>query len=142
MQLQDLNTSYARKSKKRVGRGGKRGTFSGKGQKGQRARSGHRIRPASRDLFMRIPKLRGIKHKSIAKKARVISVHDLEAVANAHKGSPITKELLVSVGVAKASGPVKILGDGEIHSAITIQGILVSKSARVKIEKAGGTIKS
>lgn len=60
MQLHQLKPLHPNKRPKpRVGRGGKRGTYSGRGQKGQRARAGHRIRPASRDLLQRLPKLRG-----------------------------------------------------------------------------------
>jgi ribosomal protein L15 len=60
MQLYQLKPIHPRISQKRVGRGGKRGTFSGKGTKGQHARAGHRIRPAERDFIQRLPKLRGV----------------------------------------------------------------------------------
>ena len=62
------NSLQKDRKKKRVGRGGKRGTTSGRGTKGQKSRSGHRIRPAERDLLIRIPKLRGYRNKSIQKK--------------------------------------------------------------------------
>lgn len=51
------------KDKKRVGRGGKRGTYSGKGQKGQKSRAGRNMRPGLRDLIIRIPKKKGYKNK-------------------------------------------------------------------------------
>lgn len=60
MQLYQLKPDHARKTDKRVGRGGKRGTYSGKGTKGQHSRAGHRIRPAERDFIQRLPKLRGV----------------------------------------------------------------------------------
>lgn len=63
MQLHELKPIHLNKTEKRVGRGGKRGTTSGKGTKGQSARTGHKIRPAVRDLMQRIPKLRGVKNK-------------------------------------------------------------------------------
>ncbi len=59
MQLHELRAIHKDEDAKRVGRGGKRGTTSGKGQKGQKSRSGHRIRPAERDMIQRLPKLRG-----------------------------------------------------------------------------------
>jgi large subunit ribosomal protein L15 len=63
MQLHELKPFHPNKKQRRVGRGGKRGTTSGRGTKGQKARAGHRIRPAERDLIQRLPKLRGFKNK-------------------------------------------------------------------------------
>ncbi|MEK9186632.1 MAG: uL15 family ribosomal protein, partial [Patescibacteria group bacterium] len=63
MQLHQLKPRHRQYPKTRVGRGGKRGTTSGRGQKGQKSRSGHRIRPAERDYIQRLPKLRGLKNK-------------------------------------------------------------------------------
>ncbi len=70
MQLHTLQPIYKLKAKKRVGRGGSRGTYSGRGQKGQKARSGHKIRPAERDLIQRLPKLRGIGNRATFLKRR------------------------------------------------------------------------
>jgi len=64
MQLHEIQSTDKRKSKKRIGRGGKRGTYSGRGMKGQKARSGHKIRPAIRDLMQRTPKLKGVKNQA------------------------------------------------------------------------------
>ncbi|OIO49751.1 MAG: hypothetical protein AUJ39_00315 [Parcubacteria group bacterium CG1_02_42_13] len=69
MQLHELAPIHINKGKKRIGRGGKRGTYSGRGTKGQKARAGHRIRPAERDLIQRLPKLRGFNNKPKAKKS-------------------------------------------------------------------------
>jgi large subunit ribosomal protein L15 len=63
MQLHLLKISHPKLEKKRIGRGGKRGKTSGRGQKGQKSRSGHKIRPAERDFIQRLPKLRG-KHNA------------------------------------------------------------------------------
>ena len=60
MQLHQLKPDHPNATIKRVRRGGKRGTFSGRGTKGQHARAGHRIRPAERDFIQRLPKLRGV----------------------------------------------------------------------------------
>jgi len=64
MQLHELKHSNSNNSKKRVGRGGARGSYSGKGMKGQKSRAGKKIRPAIRDLMQRTPKRRGIADKT------------------------------------------------------------------------------
>ncbi len=115
------------KREQRVGRGGKRGTTSGRGTKGQGSRSGHRIRPAERDLLIRLPKLRGYRNKSIRPKARAVNVGDLEL----KEGTEFSKTNL---------GNAKILGGGELKKAVTVQGLAVSASAKAKIEKAGGKV--
>ena len=140
MQLNDLKRKNdVRKDVKRVGRGGKRGTTSGHGQKGQKSRSGHRIRPAERDLIIRLPKLRGIKNRVLFTKAVAINVGEL--VRLFPKGV-VNKATLVELGMIRNSRmPVKILGNGEIKKAMTIEGIEISAEARKKIEAAGGSIK-
>jgi large subunit ribosomal protein L15 len=128
MQLHQLKPVHRKYPKTRVGRGGKRGTTSGRGQKGQKSRSGHRIRPAERDYIQRLPKLRGYKNRT-NKQTRVINVQDLEKRVN---GDIIDRVTLPNVE--------KILGNGEIKKALTIKGLKVSESARKKIEAAGGKI--
>lgn len=59
MRLHDIQPKHQNTRKRRVGRGGKRGRYSGKGIKGQKSRAGARLRPALRDLVKKIPKLRG-----------------------------------------------------------------------------------
>ena len=63
MQLHQIQPSHTRKTKRRVGRGGKRGTYCGRGTKGQRARAGKKLKPAIREIIKKIPKLRGYKLK-------------------------------------------------------------------------------
>lgn len=67
MQLHQIQSSHKRKTKKRIGRGGKRGTYCGRGMKGQKARAGAKMKPAIRDLIKKIPKLRGYKFKGKSK---------------------------------------------------------------------------
>lgn len=139
MRVHELKHTQKRKIHKRVGRGGKRGTYSGRGEKGQRKRSGHRIRPAERDLIMRIPKLRGVKHKPIEVPAHVINVGDLEKFFTE---TVITRKFLVEKGIiASVRTPVKILGNGNVKKAFSFEGIPASKGAKTKIEKAGGSVK-
>lgn len=137
MQLHELKSNYLRKSTKRVGRGGKRGTTSGRGQKGQKSRAGHRIRPALRDLMIRIPKHRGFRNKSIQEKPTVLSLDDIQKVT---EGEINLKSLLAAHVIRKSETKVKILGNGEVKHALTLSGLKVSVSAREKIEKAGGKV--
>lgn len=137
MQLHELSPGRRKQKEKRVGRGGKRGKTAGRGEKGQGARSGHRIRPAERDLIQRLPKLRGIKHPRLSVRAAVVSLGDLERV----KGSEVTRATLVASGLLMhARDKVKILGGGKITRAITVKGIAVSESVKKAIEAAGGKV--
>lgn len=129
MQLHQLQPRHPLKSKKpRVGRSGKRGTTSGKGQKGQKARAGRRIRPAERDFIQRLPKLRGVKNRPRIKLG-ILNVSELSKHA---KDGVINEQIL--------GKKMKILGNGEIKTPIQVQGLPVTKSAKNKIEAAGGKI--
>lgn len=128
MQLHQLRPVHRKYPKSRIGRGGKRGTTSGRGQKGQKSRAGHRIRPAERDYIQRLPKLRGQKNLS-SKMLEVINVGNLEKRT---AGNMLDKDTLPGID--------KILGDGEVKKAFTVKGLLLSASAKKKIEAAGGKI--
>lgn len=125
-------------AKKRLGRGGKRGTYSGRGQKGQKARAGHRIIPAERELIQRLPKFRGYKNRNVSRELLVLNVGDLDKF----KETKINPEFLKKKKFLNKGfrGEIKILGKGEIKSKVEIRDISVSKSAQIKIEKAGGKI--
>lgn len=130
--------------KKEVGRGlgSGHGTYSTRGMKGQKARSGSSVRPGfeggQTSLLRRIPKSRGF--KSIYKKAQILNLEDLQK--SFKNGDRITKELLEEKKVIKSAGAkLKILGDGELTKKLTIEADSFSKSAKEKIEKVGGTIK-
>jgi len=139
MQLHELKSLQKNKSKKRVGRGGKRGTYSGKGQKGQKSRAGHKIRPAERDLILRLPKLRGFKFRPLKLRPQVINIGELAAKI---KGDIISKESLLQAGlIRKSDKRVKILGSGDVNKPFSIEGLEISLSAKKKIETAGGSIK-
>ena len=138
MQLHELQTTYKQKSKKRVGRGGKRGTYSGKGMKGQKSRAGRKMKPMEMDLIKRLPKLRGFKNKPLREKPFIINIVDLEKIV---KNNIINNKVLLGAGIIKKlSKKVKILGRGEIKKTFEIKGILASKSVKNKIEAAGGKI--
>ena len=139
MQLHEIRPTNELKSKKpRVGRGGKRGTYSGRGQKGQKAHAGRGLRPAVRDLLMKLPKLRGYNNNPLKKKPLAVNVGDLHKI----EGGVVNIDSLKKSGLIKSTRKttVKILGKGELKKALKIENLPVSKEAQVKIEKAGGEI--
>ncbi|MDI6882976.1 MAG: uL15 family ribosomal protein [Patescibacteria group bacterium] len=147
MQLHQIKPIHKRKSKKRVGRGGKRGTYSGRGVKGQKARAGRKFQPIIRELIKKYPKLRGYRFKSKTKnkksKMAVLNLDILEEkFVSGEKINPQT--LLEKKIISKIKGrvpAVKILGKGELRKKLIIEGCKVSKGAKEKIEKADGEIK-
>jgi large subunit ribosomal protein L15 len=141
MQLHSL-TPIRRQKLQRIGRGGKRGTTSGRGQKGQKSRSGHRIRPAERDLILKLPKKRGFRNKP---KKEAVVVFNLGTLSGKLKTFAGKEPLMVTIELLKTAnmlgknfgGEVKILGAGEARFPISVaKGISVSESAQEKIEKA------
>lgn len=139
MQLHQIKPTLKKEKKKRIGRGGKRGTYSGRGQKGQKARAGRKIRPAERDLFQRLPKLRGIKHRSLKPKPVILNVGDLEKY---FEGDVINHaKFLEKKLIKKLSEPIKILGEGRTQKAYIIESVPISKKVKSKIEAAGGKVK-
>jgi len=139
MMIHELKLVFPRKKKNRVGRGGKRGTTSGHGQKGQKSRSGHKIRPAERDLIARIPKRRGLKHKPVRRPNFAISLKELEKLAET--GS-VDKKFFLEKGLIKSlRQPIKVLANGSLTKPISVSGLKVSEGAKAKIEKAGGSVK-
>lgn len=143
MQLNQLRTIHKSKNKKRVGRGGKRGTYSGRGMKGQKARAGRKIRPEIRDLIKKLPKLRGYRFKSFRPKPAVLNLADLEK--HFENGAKISSEILAKKGLIKKKGgklpTVKILGEGELKKKFEFSNVLFSQAARDKIKKADRKIK-
>jgi len=143
MQLHELQPIHKMRKIKRVGRGGKRGTYSGKGLKGQKARAGRKTEPIIRKIIKRYPKLRGYRFKSITPEIAVVNLDALEKKFEA--GSVVSpKSLLEKKLIRRIKGrvpEVKILGQGELKKALTIEGCGASKSAKEKIEKAGGSLK-
>lgn len=131
----------ARKKKIRIGRGGKRGTYSGKGFKGQKSRSGGRKglkRLGMRQLIEQTHKLRGF--KSLREKPEVLNLKNLAPIIK--NNDQVNPQFLVDKGLVKNTRkPIKILGNGEIGVKIELTGCLVSLSAKEKIEKAGGVVK-
>jgi len=128
--------------KKRVGRGiaSGWGKTSGRGHKGQGQRSGGGKGPyfegGQTPLVRRLPK-RGFTNV-FQKVYAEVKLNDLNRFA---PGTVITPELLIESGlVKKVNDGIKILGNGEINQALTVQAHSFTKSAAAKIEKAGGTV--
>lgn len=131
----------SKKTKKRVGRGlGSTGSYSGRGVKGQRARSGGRSGlqlKGLRSLMLKLPKQRGF--QSLEKKPAVINLGVL--AKNFADGSTVTPKLIAAKKLVKSiESGIKILGDGELKHRLVIKGCLVSKPAEEKIKQAGGEI--
>ncbi|MEK7195412.1 MAG: uL15 family ribosomal protein [Patescibacteria group bacterium] len=147
MQLHEIRSNFKKRSRKRVGRGGKRGTTSGRGTKGQKSRAGRRIRPAERDLILKLPKRRGFANLPKSDKPLIFNLGDLSSKIKTHSPSGgslvINREFLESAGLLPKNwrGRVKILGKGEINVPIVLEGIDISGNAKLKVEKAGGSIK-
>jgi len=143
MQLHNL-TKTTQSPKPRIGRSGKRGSYSGRGIKGQKSRAGHKIRPALRDLIIRIPKKRGFRNKPTTEKSFVINLSNLASLKNKVGDKSVLLDLAtlraLKVVPMRFNGPIKILGDGNIDFPITLKGLKVSASAKLKVEKAGGKV--
>lgn len=144
MQLHTLQPIHSRRRPRpRVGRGGKRGTTAGRGQKGQRAHAGRRIPSGLKEILGRLPKLRGAQNKPITAKPKIFNLDQLAKIAQSlPEKQIITKELLLEKGLLRRKDKtVKILGNGELKKAVILKNISVSRSAREKIEAVGGLIK-
>jgi len=142
MQLDTLKREHPNKKARLVGRGGTRGKTSGRGGKGQTARAGNKRRPQMRDIIKKIPKLRGYRFNSASTKFTPVNVGSLNVFTTGSIISPATlfeKSLVRRVGGKLPS--VKILANGDISIKVSVVDCVVSKSAREKIEKAGGNIK-
>jgi len=143
MQLHQLTPIHKTKKKKRVGRGGKRGTYSGRGVKGQKSRAGTRkMQPIIREIIKRYPKLKGYRQKTREKYRVEVNLSLLEEKFNS--GDEITPKVLISRRlIRKIEGrvpEVKILAKGELKKKLIIKNCKASEKAREKIEKAGGRV--
>ena len=132
----------AKKNRKRIGRGNAsgHGTYSGKGIKGQQSRSGYKTRPAfeggQTPLIRRLPHRRGFNNPFRVEYVPI----NLKQLARI-EGVDVTPESLRDAGVVSSvRHPIKILGDGDLNTALTVKVHRVSASARAKIEAAGGTV--
>jgi large subunit ribosomal protein L15 len=134
----------AKTAPKRLGRGvgSGLGKTSGKGHKGQWARSGGGVRPGfeggQMPLARRVP-IRGFNNKNFTKRYVIVNLSDLEGLP---AGTVVDYDFIVENRLAKEvknNAGLKVLGNGEITTAITVKAAKFSASAKEAIEKAGGT---
>ena len=142
MRLHELSPAKGSKqARKRVGRGPGSGIgkTSGRGEKGQKSRSGYSRRDGfeggQMPLIRRVPK-RGFTNIFKTEYA-VVNLSQLAELAP--EVTDVTPESLAGAGLVRSGKPVKVLGDGEIGKALKVTANKFSKSARAKIEAAGGT---
>ncbi len=144
LSLNSLKPPYgAVKKKKRVGRGDSSGHGStcGRGQKGQKARSGGQVKSyfegGQMPLYRRLPK-RGFKN-IFKREYTIVNIRDL--VKKFKENEEITPEKLLEVGlVKKKKQPIKILAEGDISFPLQIKVHKISQQAKAKIEAAGGRV--
>lgn len=143
MKLHELKApAGSRRRRKVVGRGpgSGHGQTSGRGEKGQKARSGGRSRPwfegGQLPLHRRVPK-RGFTNL-FRKEYAILNVRDLQRF---EAGTSVTPATLSEAGLVRtATAPVKILGEGTLSKALTVSAHAFSKGAAAKIRAAGGTL--
>ena len=143
MKMHELGPAYGATTKRKiVGRGIGSGTgkTAGKGHKGQKARTGGKIRRGfeggQTPLYRRIPK-RGF-NNYFAKEYSIINVSDLEVFDN---DTTVDLKLLIEKGLVKKElDGVKVLGNGELTKKLTVVAAKFSKSAEAKIQAVGGKI--
>ena len=140
MQLHQIKPLHKGKSARRVGRGGKRGTYSGRGIKGLHARAGAKLRPAEREILKKIPKLRGYRFRSFRK--RPVAVNITHIAPHFTEGEKITPALLIKKGIVQKSKgrvpQIKILGNNGIKKRFVFEDILVSRSIAERSGIASG----
>ncbi len=132
----------SKRARKRVGRGNAsgRGTYSGRGLKGQKSRAGHKpklgFEGGQTKLIKRLPRRRGFTN-IFRKEYAAVNLRDLERF---QAGTEVTPELLKESGVLRTlRRPVKVLAIGDLTKALTVKAHRFSRTAKEKIEAAGGS---
>ncbi len=121
--MQAHQLSSTKKGSRRIGRGGKRGSFSGRGIKGQKSRAGRRIRPQIRDVLKKLHKRRGYgrnRGRSVigsTPEIRVVNIKDINKAFP--QGGHVALAQLVALGFVKKGQAIKILGGGSLNKKIT-----------------------
>ena len=142
MKLNELTSGgNAKAYRKGRGAGSGNGKTSGRGHKGQKARSGGGVRPGfeggQMPLYRRLPK-RGFNNKRFAPAYIIVNIEDLEKF----EGTEVTAKALAEQGIItlpKVNDGIKILGNGELSKKLDVTAAKFTASAKEKIEKAGGT---
>ena len=142
MKLNELSKSPETKVRKRVGRGqgSGLGKTAGRGENGQKSRSGVSIKPwfegGQTSLFKRLPK-RGFNNAKFRKEYAVINLSDLNRFED---GTEVTPELLIETGIIKKPlAGIKVLANGKLEKKVNVKAHRFSSKAVTKIEEIGGT---
>jgi len=143
MQIHELKPKTSFKKAKRVGRGGKKGTYSGKGNKGQHSRAGTRFQPIVREWLKKYHKLRGYRFNVQEDRAINFNLSDLEKLFES--GEVVSAKTLIEKKLIKKTEgknpKIKILAKGKLTKSLIIEGCIVSKKAKEIIEEQKGQIK-
>jgi large subunit ribosomal protein L15 len=130
-------------ARKRIGRGNAsgHGTYATKGMKGQKARSGGGVRPGFEGG--QLPFVRRMAYKRGFRNPFRVAYEEVNVgqLARFGAGATVDIEALRAAGIVRNGKPVKVLGDGELSVALTVEADRFSKSARSKIETAGGSVR-
>lgn len=143
MQLHQLKSATRRKPRKRIGRGGAHGTYSTRGLKGQKARSGGKIRPGFEGgrtpLKKLVPKGRGVGSFKLPKDIVVIKLSEL--TKNFKENETVNPKTLFEKKFLKyPNQSYKILSNGEVRHGLIVEKSPLSAGAKEKILKAGGKV--
>ena len=142
MQIHQLRSSNKSSKKRKVGRGGKRGTYSGRGIKGQRSRAGSKIKSQVREMILKFPKRRGVSFNSLKKKSIAIQLKDIAKIFP--DGAIITLNKIKKANLISSKKnefrPIKILGAIALSKKYIIKNCPVSEKVKEAIEKAGGKV--
>lgn len=144
MKLNELKTNPGSTHRRKIvgrGPGSGLGKTSGRGEKGQKARSGASIKPwfegGQNPLYKRIPR-RGFNNARFATRYAVVNVSDLNRFED---GTIVTPELLKETGLVKKNlSGIKILGSGELSKKLTVKANIFTTTAMSKIESNGGKV--
>jgi large subunit ribosomal protein L15 len=139
-QLSNVKGAVHRRKRVGCGEGGGHGKTSGRGGKGQTARSGGSIRPGfeggQMPLYRKLPH-RGFNNANFRTTYAVVNIGDFARLAP--EVAEVDASVLAQAGIIRAnSGPIKVLGDGEVARPFKVKAARFSASAKAKLEKAGG----
>lgn len=142
MQIHQID--FKLKKGKRIGRGGKRGTYSGRGIKGQKARAGRKIRPALRDFILKFPKLRGTGNVKVRKNIFEVNIEKIDKKFS--EGEIVTVDSLKEKGILKVPKSiknfrVKILGKGKLGKSLVFdKNLIFSEKVLEEIKRSQSKI--
>lgn len=136
MQFHQITKNPRHKTPRRIGRGGKRGTYSGRGIKGLGARAGGKFRPEERDIIKKIPKSRGYRFRSFRAQPVVVNLDMIEQRFN--EGEAVNPKSLVVKGLVEMTKgrmpKIKILARGEMKKKLTFKDVQFSRGASAKVK--------